>query len=160
MVSRVALWGFSTGGFQGLSVPQRRTCGFHDALPFTKTAQGHVCRPFPVICICSQGASYRVSRIGSLKGSVLAWLHSRPCCLPACLPACLPVLQGRKLLSPNASSSSSNAHQSGSSATAAALAAAARSAGQAAVSTGVDVAAGTLDFFLMEIFDRDRDNMW
>jgi hypothetical protein len=28
------------------------------------------------------------------------------------------------------------------------------------LSTGVDVAAGTLDFFLMEWFDRDRDTMW
>lgn len=90
--------------------------------------------------------------------------HNQP------LLPCLPVLQGRKLLSPNASSSrggsatssssSSIAHQSGSSATAVALAAAARSAGQAAVSGGVDVAAGALDFFLMEVFDRDRGAMW
>jgi len=76
--------------------------------------------------------------------------------------------QGRRLLSPNSnsSSSSSNAHpgslnsDSSSSSTAAAVAAAAKAAADLAVTAGVNVAAGTLDFFLTEWFDRDREHMW
>ena len=86
--------------------------------------------------------------------------HQSTCC--RCLP-CV-VVQGRKLLLPNSrpgsSSSRSSSSNGGGNPIAAALAAAAQSAASLALSAGVDVAAGTLDFFLMEWFDRDRDNMW
>lgn len=72
--------------------------------------------------------------------------------------------QGRKLLSPNSNTGRprgpNSTDNSSSSSTAAALAAAARSAADVALAAGVKVAAGGLDFLLMEWFDRDRDNMW
>lgn len=123
----------------------------------------HIVQPTHVLRFCTPIFLFAML-VNEVKGLCFTMVHHDVWCmyLNSCTPSCHGqlLLQGRKLLSLNSNTSASSSSSSSQDRIAAALGTASQEVAKLAVAAGVNMAAGTLDFFLMEWFHHDRGNMW